>query len=98
MGQDALAGKIRAKIAAGRLPHPPDPPERVWAGRGDGRICDGCDQPITRTQIEYEVDPPGGQTIRTRIEYEFDPPGSQTIRFHGPCLMAWYAQRAPGTP
>jgi hypothetical protein len=79
---EALAGKIRAKIAAGRLPAPPDPPESVWAGKGNGLTCDGCDEPITRTQIEYE----------------FDPPGHQTIRFHGPCLTAWYAQRAPGTP
>jgi hypothetical protein len=69
MEPEALAGKIRAKIAAGRLPPPPDPPERVWAGRGEGRTCDGCDEPISGTQIEYEP------VTSTQIEYEVDPTG-----------------------
>lgn len=77
MGPDIVSG-IRAKIAAGRLPLPPDGRRRVWIGKGTGRPCDGCDQPITDTQVEYEFHMTG-----------------QTIRFHGPCVDAWHAERAP---
>jgi hypothetical protein len=71
------AGHIRAKIAAGRLPLPSDPLGKMWVGKGTGRPCGACDRPITDAEIEYEIDPPTGQTIR----------------FHKPCLDAWSRQR-----
>jgi hypothetical protein len=73
-----VARSIRAKIAAGRLPLPANPPGKVWVGRGNGRPCDACDQPITDTEMEYETDLPTGQTIR----------------FHRPCIEAWHTERA----
>jgi len=30
-------------------------PNRTWGGPGAGLACALCDQPITRDQIEYEV-------------------------------------------
>jgi hypothetical protein len=51
---------IRAKIAAGRLPVPRNPPGPVWVSNGRGRSCDACDQPITASEIEYEADLPSG--------------------------------------
>ena len=47
---------IRARIAAGLLPLPPDAPGKVWIGPGLGKICDACDEPVTAADREYEVD------------------------------------------
>ena len=58
-----MSGCIRAKITVGRLPIPSDLPGKMWAGKGSGRSCDACDQPITDTDIEYETDLPS-QTLR----------------------------------
>jgi hypothetical protein len=73
-----VASSIRAKIAAGRLPLPANPPGKVWVGTGNLRPCDACDQPITDTEIEYETYLPTGQTIR----------------FHRPCFEAWQPEGA----
>jgi hypothetical protein len=45
---------IRAKIAAGTLPR--ILPARVTRGRGDGQPCSGCEQPIDRVRVRYELD------------------------------------------
>src|SRR6266436_5585673 len=44
---------IERKLAAGVLPD--RPPVKYWAGFGVGQPCDGCDEPILDTQVEYEV-------------------------------------------
>jgi hypothetical protein len=66
---------IQAKITAGLLPR--DRPQKVWIGPGSDKVCDGCDQPITKEQREYE----------------FDPPGWPTIRLHAECLELWHVER-----
>src|SRR5262245_52106818 len=48
---------VRSKIPSGALPS--NGGQKVRAGLGSGRTCDGCDQPITREQVEHEVDVPG---------------------------------------
>ena len=73
-----VASSIRAKIAAGRLPLPANPPGKMWVRPGNLRPCDGCDQPITDAEMEYETDLPTGQTIR----------------FHRPCFEAWQPEGA----
>ena len=73
---------IAAKIAAGRLPLPEQPPGKVWVGHGNGRTCDACDQPITPSDLQYEVDLSGGQTLR----------------FHSKCLAAWHQARMERPP
>jgi hypothetical protein len=45
---------IRSKINADALPH--KPPAKVWAGHGSNRLCAGCDAPIPRSALEYELD------------------------------------------
>jgi hypothetical protein len=74
-GEADVAALIQAKVAAGLLPR--YRPERVWVGPGSDKPCDGCEQPITKEQREYE----------------FDPPGWPTIRLHSECLGVWHAQR-----
>jgi hypothetical protein len=72
-----IVNRIRAKIAAGQLPLLSSAPGKLWVGRGNGRPCDACDQPITHTEAEYETDLATGQTIR----------------FHRPCFEAWNTEQ-----
>ena len=48
-----IAAMIGAKIAAGLLPLPTEPRQRV--GKGSGCSCAACDKSITHADIEYEV-------------------------------------------
>ena len=68
-----MSACIGAKIASGRLPIPSDPIGKLWVGKGSGRSCDGCDQPITNADTEHEIDVPTGETVR----------------FHAWCFAAW---------
>jgi hypothetical protein len=74
-GEADVAAVIRAKIATGLLPR--DRPQKVWVGLGSDKACDGCEQPITKEQREYE----------------FDPLGWPTIRLHSECLGLWHVER-----
>ena len=56
MALDPPANRIHAKVAAGRLPLPQDATDIVWTGHGTDKLCDGCDEPITAGEIEYQVD------------------------------------------
>ncbi|HET7340135.1 MAG TPA: hypothetical protein VFL90_01640 [Methylomirabilota bacterium] len=73
-----VAALIRAKVVDGTLPVPAAPPGKLWVGNGSGLPCDGCGQPITVAQIEYEPDLPGH---------------SPALRFHQKCLELWQQQR-----
>jgi hypothetical protein len=80
-----VSGCIRSKIALGLLPIPTVPPGEMWVGKGSGRACNVCDQPITEAETEYETDLPTGKTLR----------------FHQQCLHAWHEERrrrAAGCP
>jgi hypothetical protein len=50
----------------------------LWVGKGNGRPCDVCGDPITAAEREYEIDLASGSTLR----------------FHGKCLAAWHDARA----
>jgi hypothetical protein len=52
---------IADKIACGLLPR--DTPLKAFIGKGSGGDCDGCGKPITRHQIEHEMDFPGDRTV-----------------------------------
>ena len=69
-----IRAKIRAKVTLGFLPAVSDSIGKSWAGKGSGRSCDGCDEPITNADVEYEID---------------DVPAGETVRFHRWCFAAW---------
>ena len=71
--------RIREKLSQGLLPEKYS--EKMWAGRGNGRPCDGCDRPVLSDQVEYE--------------FEID--GGRTLRFHLGCAALWEAYRGRGT-
>lgn len=50
---------IRLKLEAGLLPR--EQAGRLWAGRGDGEVCNVCDEKITKKQTVYEWECNGGK-------------------------------------
>jgi hypothetical protein len=75
---DDVIESIRFKVALGALPRPCETKDKVWAGKGNGRPCDACDQPITADDAEYEV----------------DVPPARTVRLHQQCFSAWRSEGA----
>lgn len=66
-----IAARIGAKIAAGLLPLATEPRQQI--GKGSGCSCAACDESITHTDVEYEVN------IGSR----------RMLRFHSDCHAAW---------
>jgi hypothetical protein len=52
--------RVLASIASGRLRL--DPPQKMFAGFGEGRDCCGCGEVIDKTQVEYEAAYENGQS------------------------------------
>ena len=69
----ALRARIRERIDTGRLPVLS--PGSLQAGYGSGSTCDACDQPITWSQVEYEIG---------------DPRYGTTLKFHLGCHALWH--------
>jgi hypothetical protein len=74
LGETALRALARERIASGLLPA--EPPARMWGGPGTGKLCSLCARPISREEIEYEVDAEMQQGVRN-------------FRFHLVCQSAW---------
>ena len=72
---NSVADTIRRNIDANLLPL--TTPRQTWAGPGNGRCCDGCEQPITSVQMEYELT--YGVTIHT-------------YRLHSACFGIWLSE------
>ena len=68
-----LRDRIRRWIDEGRLPILI--PERILAGYGSGSKCPACEQPITTSQIEYDVDYPRN--------------GTALLSLHLGCYVLW---------
>jgi hypothetical protein len=81
-----MADVVRDKLDAGTLPL--NDPVKLWAGQGSGRLCALCEQPILKSQAEYEP--------------QYDD-GLPAVRFHRGCHGLWEAERQqrvhlPGKP
>jgi hypothetical protein len=77
-----IEAAIRAKLASGELPRAK--PAEVWAGKGTNQPCTGCGERIGPSDVECEVDVPGG------------PPAG--LRFHRRCLIIWDQERGLQQP
>ena len=51
-------------------------PNKVWGGRGEGRTCALCGEPIEEFEIEYEVE----ERLQGKL---------QIFRFHMLCQSIW---------
>ena len=71
-----VAELVKEKFDAGTLPV--DHPVRLWAGKGSGRTCAACGQPIQTSEQEYEPQYDDGRPI---------------LLFHSECHALWEAER-----
>lgn len=58
---DAPSALIMEKLSKGALPAAE--PLKVWDNSGTGRLCDGCDVAIPRSEQEQEIEMPDGQIL-----------------------------------
>jgi hypothetical protein len=51
--EQALRAKARAAVRNGKLPS--RRPDRTWGGHGVGATCTICELPVTKDQMEFEI-------------------------------------------
>ncbi len=64
------------RLECGSLP--PDTGQRIFGSRGDGSRCACCDQPITASDVQYDMD-----------SSSEDGAASGTISMHLQCYEVW---------
>ena len=76
-----LAEKAREAIRSGRLPA--RPPDRTFGGPGTGVTCAVCHEPVTRNQMELEIE----------FNRHGATPGLDRYHLHTKCYAAWDLER-----
>jgi len=77
-----LRERARAVIQSGKLPS--RTPDRTWGGPGVGATCSVCEKPVTKDQLEFEV----------QFARDGDNPGLDKYHVHIRCFAAWEFERA----
>jgi hypothetical protein len=72
----SIADVVRDKLDAGTLPL--NDPVKLWADQGNGQLCAVCEQPILKSQVEYEP--------------QYDD-GQPAVHFHPECHGLWTSER-----
>jgi hypothetical protein len=72
---------VRRALSNGKLPR--RQADQTWNSPGVGAACVVCEKPITRNQMEYEI----------QFAPAFRHPGSQKFRLHLRCFAAWELER-----
>ena len=76
-----LREQAREALQAGRLPR--RPPDRTWGGPGVGAPYAVCEKPVTKSQVEFEI-----QFARDGASPDLD-----RYHFHIRCFAAWELER-----
>jgi hypothetical protein len=76
-----LRARARAAIQSGKLP--PRRPDRTWGGPGVGATCSICDLPVTKDDMEFEI----------QFARDGDNPGLDKFHVHVRCFAAWEFER-----
>jgi hypothetical protein len=76
-----LREKARAAIKAGKVPT--RRPDRTWGGPGVGAPCVVCDLPVTKDELEFEI----------QFTHDGDNPGLDKYHVHVRCFAAWEFER-----
>ena len=79
---DVLRRLIRDKLQDGRLPYDSIP--RMWGGKGDGEICDACEESVTPSQMIMEG-------VSTDVS-------KHAVQFHVACFYLWDVERREPAP
>ena len=76
-----LRAKAREAVRTGKLPS--RRPDRTWGGPGVGARCTICGEPVTKDQLEFQV-----EWARDGAE-----PGLDRFHIHVRCFAAWEFER-----
>jgi hypothetical protein len=76
-----LRETARAAVRSGKLPS--RRPDRMWGGPGVGASCAVCELPITRAELEFEI----------QFEHDGGVPGLDKFHVHIRCFAAWEFER-----
>jgi len=74
-----LREKARSAIKNGKVPS--KRPDRTWGGPGVGAPCVVCDLPVTKDELEFEI----------QFSRDDDHPGLD--KYHVRCFAAWEFER-----
>ncbi len=77
-----LREQARAAIQGGKLPA--RSPDRTWGGPGVGAECSVCGQPVTKAELEFEI----------QFARDGDNPGLDKFHVHIRCFAAWEFERS----
>ena len=82
-----LREQARAVIQSGKLPS--RTPDRTWGGPGVGATCSVCEKPVTKEEMEFEI----------QFARDGDNPGLDKYHVHIRCYAAWEFERnTPRSP
>jgi hypothetical protein len=76
-----LREQAKAAIQSGKLPS--RSPDRTWGGPGVGAPCSVCGLPVTKDQVEFEI----------QFARDGDNPGLDKFHVHIRCFAAWEFER-----
>ena len=79
--ESILRAKARAAVENGKLPA--RRPDRTWGGPGVGAECTVCELPVTKHQMEFEI----------QFARDADNPGLDKFHVHVRCFAAWELER-----
>jgi hypothetical protein len=79
-----LRAKAREAVRAGKLPS--RRPDRTWGGPGVGPRCTICGEPVTKDQLEFQVE----------WAHDGAEPGLDRFHIHVRCFAAWEFERTDG--
>jgi hypothetical protein len=79
--EKALREKARAVVQSGKLPS--RRPDGTWGGLGVGASCTICELPVTKDQMEFEIE----------FARDGDNPGLDEFHVHIRCFAAWEFER-----
>jgi hypothetical protein len=76
-----LREKAREAVRTGKLPA--RRPDRTWGGPGIGASCTICEKPVTRDEMEFEIE----------FEHDGIKPGLDKFHVHIRCFAVWELER-----
>jgi hypothetical protein len=76
-----LREQAQAAVKNGKLPA--RAPDRTWGGPGEGLDCAVCERPVTKDQMEFEIE----------FAHNGGNPGLDKFHVHIRCFAAWEFER-----
>ncbi len=76
-----LREKARKAVLDGKLPA--RQPDRIWGGPGVGAECAVCEKPVTKAELELEV----------QFAHDGSSPGLDKFHIHVRCFAMWEVER-----